>query len=56
MREMETPEQLMEQAAAEVDRSLLRWALEMSPLERLRACTRAARALARLSRVASQDR
>jgi hypothetical protein len=38
---------LFAEAAAEVDRGLLRWALAMSPRARLRACTQATRALAR---------
>ena len=39
---------LIVQAAREVDRSLLDWALALSPRERLRACTKAGVALARL--------
>lgn len=39
---------LMVQASAEVDRSLLRWMLSLSPRERLRAAGRAAGALARI--------
>jgi hypothetical protein len=34
-----------------VDRSLLRWALALSPRERLRMCSRAASLLLRLRRV-----
>lgn len=40
-------------AVADVDRTLLREALALSPLERLRACSRAAHGLARFRRVAS---
>jgi hypothetical protein len=36
------------EASYEVDLGLLRWSLAMTPVERLRACTRSARALARL--------
>lgn len=39
-------------AVADVDRTLLRETLALSPLERLRACSRAARGLARFRRVA----
>jgi len=42
------------QASHEVDLGLLRWSLAMTPLERLRACTRSARALARLRRSADE--
>ena len=38
------------EASYEVDRTLLRWALELSPLERLRACTRTATTLESLRR------
>ncbi|MCB9701150.1 MAG: hypothetical protein H6711_04620 [Myxococcales bacterium] len=38
------------QASYEIDLSLLRWSLSLTPLERLRSCTRSARALARLRR------
>lgn len=38
-------------ASREVDRSLLRWALALSPRERLRMCSRAASLLLRLRRV-----
>ena len=41
---------LIVQAAREVDRSLLDWALTLSPRERLRACTKAGVALARFKR------
>ncbi len=41
------------QAAKEVDRSLLRWCLERSPLQRLEECTRATRALSGFRRVPS---
>jgi hypothetical protein len=33
------------EASHEVDRTLLRWSLELTPLERLRACTRTATTL-----------
>ncbi|MEM9457372.1 MAG: hypothetical protein AAGF11_24545 [Myxococcota bacterium] len=38
------------EAANEVDVSLLRWSLGLTPLERLRACTRTAGTLERLRR------
>lgn len=37
-------------AADEVDLSLLRWSLSLTPLERLRVCTRTADSLERLRR------
>lgn len=40
-------------AVAEVDRTLIAWALGLSPRERLRAAVRAGRALGRFHRVAS---
>lgn len=43
------------EAAREVDRTLIRWSLGLTPLERLRACTRATSTLERL-RHASRDR
>jgi hypothetical protein len=42
-------------AAHEVDRTLLRWSLGLTPLERLRACTQATGTLERL-RHAPRDR
>jgi hypothetical protein len=47
---------LLVAAAAEVDTTLIDWALSLTPLERLRACSRAARALARWRHVPSNDR
>ncbi len=47
------PELVM--AAREIDRTLLRWSLGLTPLERLRACTQATGTLERL-RHASRDR
>lgn len=41
---------LVQQAAREVDPTLLDWALSLSPRERLRACTRATNALSRFAR------
>lgn len=41
-------------AVAEVDWTLLRWSLSLSPLERLRAASRAASALTRLRHVPAQ--
>ena len=41
-------------AADEVDVTLLRWSLSLSPLERLRACTKATRALERLRYASTQ--
>lgn len=38
------------EASREVDRTLLRWSLELSPLERLRACTRTTTTLSFLRR------
>jgi hypothetical protein len=46
---------LLTQAADEVDRSLLAWALSLTPRERLRACSNTTRALARFQRVAPQN-
>lgn len=43
----------LQAAAAEVDRTLIRWMLSLTPLERLRASTNAARALYRFRRGAS---
>lgn len=43
------------EAAREVDQTLLRWSLGLTPLERLRACTQATSTLERL-RHASLDR
>ena len=42
-------------AAREVDQTLLRWSLGLTPLERLRACTQATSTLERLCH-ASRDR
>jgi hypothetical protein len=42
-------------AAREVDRSLLEWFLSLTPRERLRACTRATRALGRFTRVTASE-
>ncbi len=42
-------------ASYEVDVGLLRWSLGMTPLERLRTCTRNARALARLQKLRHDD-
>ena len=48
---------LVLEASDDVDRSLLAWSLAMSPRERLRACTRATRALSKFKRVsASKNR
>jgi hypothetical protein len=47
---------LIVEAAKDVDGSLLRWALSLTPRERLRACTRATRALSRFRRVTPEDR
>jgi hypothetical protein len=38
-------EELVRQAAGEVDRTLIDWALSLSPLERLRAAMRSAASL-----------
>lgn len=38
------------EASYEVDRTLLRWSLQLSPLERLRACTRVTAGLDTLRR------
>ena len=38
------------EASHEVDRTLLRWSLELTPLERLRACARTTATLERLRR------
>ena len=44
------------EAASEVDVTLLDWALGLSPRERLRAATRAGKALARFVHAASRSR
>jgi len=49
-------EPLVLSAVADVDRSLLRWSLDLPPRERLRACSRAAATFARLRRAASSVR
>lgn len=41
----------LRQARLEVDRSLLRWSKSLSPMDRLRACSNATRALDRFRRV-----
>lgn len=38
-------DELLAQAAREVDRTLIRWALSLSPLNRLRAATQSAASL-----------
>ena len=45
----------LRQAAAEVDRTLIRWALSLTPRQRLDAATRAARALGRFHHDPSDD-
>ncbi|MHC4849522.1 MAG: hypothetical protein ACYTEG_13845 [Planctomycetota bacterium] len=40
----------LERASHEVDRTLIRWALSLTPRERLRAATRTARMLGRFRR------
>lgn len=47
---------LIEQAVAEIDQSLLDWYLSLSVIERLRAASRSAAQLERLSRAASTHR
>ncbi|MCA9550568.1 MAG: hypothetical protein KC933_11070 [Myxococcales bacterium] len=42
-------------AASDVDRTLLAWSMSLSPLERLRASSRAAAALGRFRRVGGDD-
>jgi hypothetical protein len=46
---------LIVQAAREVDRTLLDWALSLSPRERLRACTNASAALRRFTNASSRS-
>jgi hypothetical protein len=43
-------------AAEEVDPTLLDWTLSLSPFERLRVCSRAAKALTGWRRVTPKDR
>ena len=43
-------------AADEVDTTLIDWALSLTPLDRLRACSRATRALAGWRRVTPDQR
>ena len=45
----ETDPELVE-AAREIDRTLLRWSLSLTPMERLHACTQATSTLERLRR------
>ena len=48
-------ENLIRRATEEADRTLIALALDRTPMERLRAATLAARALARFHRVPSQN-
>ncbi len=43
-------------AAEEVDMTLIDWTLSLAPFERLRVCSRAAKALAGWRRVTPEDR
>jgi hypothetical protein len=47
---------LLRRARREVDQTLLAWARGLSPLERLRACSNASRALDRFRRAPSTTR
>ena len=49
-------EQLVRQAAREIDRTLIDWALSLSPLERLRASMRSAASLEALRDAKSKAR
>jgi hypothetical protein len=53
---MDSFDPLVLAAAREVDRSLLEWFLSLTPRERLRACTRATRALGRFTRVTASEK
>jgi hypothetical protein len=44
----------LQQIVREVDRSLIRWSIERTPLERLRGATKNLRGLRRFRRVASE--
>lgn len=46
---------LVIEACKDVDRSLLRWSLSLTPRQRLRACTRATRALSKFKRVQAPE-
>jgi hypothetical protein len=43
--EIDDLDELLEQAVREVDRTLIHWALSLSPLDRLRAATKSAASL-----------
>ncbi|MFZ1866796.1 MAG: hypothetical protein WAU39_21420 [Polyangiales bacterium] len=45
LNEMPDVEELVREAAREVDRTLIQWALSLSPLDRLRASMRSAASL-----------
>jgi hypothetical protein len=48
-------EELFVQASREVDRTLIHWALSLSPLDRLRAATKSAASLEALSNAKRDD-
>ena len=54
--DMPDVEELVRQAAREVDRTLIDWALSLSPLERLRASMRSAASLEALRDAKSKGR
>jgi hypothetical protein len=56
MSEFSSQEDLLAQAATEVDESLIDWYLELSVIERLRSASRSAAVLERLARAASANR
>jgi len=56
MSDVETQDELMARAVAEVDESLIDWYLQLSVIERLRAASRSAAVLERLARAASTHR
>jgi len=54
--DVESEDERMKRAVAEVDHSLIEWCLQLSVIERLRAASRGAAVLERLARAASADR
>ena len=54
--ELPEVDELVQQAAREVDRTLIRWALSLSPLDRLRAAVSSAASLRALRDAKSNER
>jgi hypothetical protein len=53
---VDSTDELLARATAEVDESLLEWYRTLSMIERLRAASRSAAVLGRIARAASRDR